>query len=250
MNPDPVHQKSTQPAAKIGTLWGIGLGPGDPQLLTLKAVKAIGLVDVIAYSAPDAADAPPSLARTIAAEWLTRGVPEYALRLPMVEPRHPAAAIYDRAAEDLAQYLQQGQSVGFLCQGDPLFYGSFIYVMNRLVERFPLEIIPGVSSLTAAAAAARFPLTGRTDRLSVVPATLGDDQIAQSLARDDAVVLIKLGKNLARIKALLERQGLMDRAIYVERATMSEQRIMPLVQVAGDRAPYFALILVRRMAVE
>lgn len=242
MNPSPIH--------KFGTLWGIGLGPGDPQLLTLKAVAAIGRVDVIAYSAPEGDAAPPSLARSIAAEWLNRGVPEYLLRLPMVESRHPAAAIYDRAAADLAEFLTSGKSVGFLCQGDPLFYGSFIYVMNRLAGRFPLEIIPGVSSLTAAAAAAQFPLTGRMDRLSVVPATLDDEQIAQSLTRDEAVVLIKIGKNFARIKSLLASLGMTDRAVYVERATMSEQKILPLSQVTADRAPYFALILVRQRGVE
>ncbi|MCX8501419.1 MAG: precorrin-2 C(20)-methyltransferase [Alphaproteobacteria bacterium] len=234
--------------ASLGRLWGIGLGPGDPQLLTLRAVAMIRAVDVIAYTAPEGLGE--SFARSIAAAWLDRGVPEYALRLPMTLSRHPAGQVYDRAARELAEYLDRGQSVGFLCQGDPLFYGSFIYLMNRLAGKYPLEIIPGVSSLTAAAAAARFPLAGRSDCLTVVPAPLDDAVIRHKILSSEAVVLLKLGRHFSRIKALLEALGLVERAIFVERATMAEQRILPLSEVTLEQAPYFALILVRHAGVE
>src|SRR5438067_8424490 len=147
---------------KTGRLYGLGLGPGDRELVTLKALRLLRAAAVVAYAAPEEGD---SFARSIAAEWLDRDQEEIAIRFPM-RPSPPPAAIYDAAAARLAAVLDRGDDVAFLCQGDPLFYGSFAGIMTRLAPRHPVTVVPGVSSLTACAAAAGLPLVQRDDTLA------------------------------------------------------------------------------------
>src|SRR5579875_2599623 len=161
-----------------GRLYGLGLGPGDPELITLKAWRILRKAPIIAYPAPDDA---PSFARSIVARWLSPAQIEIAIRIPMEIVRFPAQAVYDRAAGELAGYLAAGRDVALLCQGDPLFYGSFMYLFGRLAERFPCAIVPGVSSLGACAAAAGFPIAARNDTLAVLPAGLSDDALVRRL---------------------------------------------------------------------
>jgi precorrin-2/cobalt-factor-2 C20-methyltransferase len=226
-----------------GTLHGVGVGPGDPELITLKALRVIQSADLIAYPAPETGD---SMARAIAAPHIPAGREEYPIRMPMVEARFPAQAVYDKAAEDLGAVLAAGRNVAVLCEGDPFFYGSFMYLFARLAERFPSEVIPGVSSLTACAAALQWPLVSRNDVLSVLPAPLPDEQLSARLEAADAAAIIKVGRHFGRVRALLESLGLSDRARYVERATMDNQRILPLDQVEDAGAPYFSMILVHK----
>jgi precorrin-2/cobalt-factor-2 C20-methyltransferase len=160
-------------------LYGIGVGPGDPELMTLKAVRLLAELPVIAYPTPDSGD---SAARAIAAQFIPSGRTEIAIRVPMRPGRMPVE-IYDEAAEQIAAHLHAGRDVGVLCEGDPFFYGSFMYLHDRLAGRFDCQVVPGVTSLTACAAASRRPLVRHDAVLTVVPATLPDAELEPPLAR-------------------------------------------------------------------
>jgi len=225
-----------------GVLYGVGVGPGDPDLITLKALKILRAVPVIAYLAADAAE---SLARAIAAPHLPGGQTEVVIRVPMRTDPTPGQAVYDRAAEELAAHLEAGRDVAVLCEGDPLLYGSFKYLLNRLAGRAEVRVVPGVTSLTAASAAALAPLASRNDALAVLPAPLEVEVLRERLRAADAAVIVKLGRHLPKVRAVLAELGLLERAVYVERVSMDGQRILPLAQVDGP-APYFSMILVPR----
>ncbi len=227
-----------------GTLYGLGIGPGDPELITLKALKRLQAVPVIAYPAPQEGD---SLARAIVAPHLDGAQREIAIRMPMVAARFPAQEVYDRAAEAIGGELEAGRDVAVLCEGDPFFYGSFMYLFGRMAERYPVEVIPGVSSLTACAAVLGAPLVARNDVLTVVPATLAADEIARRLSDGgEAAAIVKVGRNLEKVRGVLGELGLADQARYVEHATMASQKILPLAAVGKDAAPYFSMILVHK----
>ncbi|HEV8014543.1 MAG TPA: precorrin-2 C(20)-methyltransferase [Stellaceae bacterium] len=226
-----------------GQLYGLGLGPGDPELITLKAWRILRRAPVIAYPAPTDG---PSFARSIVAQWLSPAQLEIAIRVPMEIARFPAQEVYDRAAGEIAVQLDAGRDVALLCQGDPLFYGSFMYLFGRLGERFPCEIVPGVSSLGACAAAAGFPLAARNDTLAVLPAGLEDAELTRRLDACEAAAIIKLGRHFSRIRALLMRLGLAAHARYVERASLASERVLALDAVNPDDAPYFSMILLHR----
>jgi precorrin-2/cobalt-factor-2 C20-methyltransferase len=225
-----------------GTLYGLGIGPGDPELITLKALKCLQAVPVIASPAPQEGD---SLARSIVAPHLNGAQTEIAIRMPMVAARFPAQEVYDRAAEEIGGELEAGRDVAVLCEGDPFFYGSFMYLFGRMAERFPVEVIPGVSSLTACAAVLGAPLVARNDVLTVVPATLEAGEIKRRLSEGgEAAAIVKVGRNLEKVRAVLGDLGLADDARYVEHATMASQKILPLAAVGAEAAPYFSMILV------
>jgi precorrin-2/cobalt-factor-2 C20-methyltransferase len=226
-----------------GRVYGLGIGPGDPELITLKALRLLRAAPVVAYPAPTDA---PSFARAVAARWLVPSQIELVIRVPMEAARFPAQAVYDRAAEDIAGHVAEGRDVAVLCQGDPFFYGSFMYLFHRLAERVPVEVVPGVSSLGACAAAARRPLAAREDALLVLPASLGDDELARRLAAGDAIAVIKLGRHFVRLRALLQRLGLAAGAQYVERATLATGRVLPLDAVDPAAVPYFSMVLLHR----
>src|SRR6266567_6740842 len=225
-----------------GCLYGLGLGPGDPELVTLKALRLLRGAPVVAYPAPEDGD---SFARQIVTEWLDRGQREIAIRFPM-RPGPPPAAIYQAAAAQLAAILDAGDDIAYLCQGDPLFYGSFAGILTRLAARYRVAVVPGVSSLTACAAAASEPLVQRDETLSVIPASLPEDELAARLAQADAAVIIKLGRHFAKLRRVLARLGLLDGALYVERASLPNQRVAALATIDPASVPYFATALVRR----
>ena len=225
-----------------GCLHGLGLGPGDPELVTLKALRLLRAAPVVAYPAPDDGD---SFARRIVAEWLDRGQREIRVRFPM-RPGEPPAAIYDAAAKELAAVLDAGEDIAYLCQGDPLFYGSFAGILTRLAARYPVTVVPGISSLTACAAACLMPLVQRDATLSVIPASLAEDVLHRRLAGIDAAAIIKLGRHFPKLRRILADLGLLDGAIYVERASLPNQRIAALASIDPASVPYFATALVRR----
>ncbi|MDA4844666.1 precorrin-2 C(20)-methyltransferase [Hoeflea poritis] len=227
-----------------GTLYGLGVGPGDPELLTLKALRLLRACPVVAYPAPDTGQ---SFARSIASGYLSAEQTEYPIVVPMRIERFPAQDIYDVAARDLSRVLQDGQDVAVLCEGDPFFYGSFMYLYERLAGRFPCEIVPGVSSVMAGAAALGRPLAARNDVLTVIPGPLPDSEISDRLAAADAVAIIKIGRHFKRIRTLLEREGLTGSAGYLERISLAQERILPLAEAEGS-APYFSMILVYKGA--
>lgn len=229
-----------------GTVYGIGVGPGDPELITLKALRILRDVPVIAYPAPFSdGELGDSFARSIIAQFLTGGQREIAIGVPMVPDRFPAQDVYDRAAREIGDELAARRDVAVLCQGDPFFYGSFMYLFARLATRFPVEIVPGVSSLTACAAASRSPLAGREETLTVIPAILGEAALERRLAGVEAAAIIKLGRHFAKVRDVLARLGLAERAHYIERASLPDQRILPLAEIDAAAVPYFAMILLR-----
>lgn len=226
-----------------GTVYGVGVGPGDPELITLKALRLLRAAPVLAYPAPDIGD---SLARAIVASHLPGGQIEIVIRTPMETARFPAQEVYDRAALEIAGHIATGRDVAVLCQGDPFFYGSFMYLFGRLAETCRVEVVPGVSSLTACAAALGAPLAARNDVLTVIPAPLAEDDIAARLMATDAAAIIKIGRHVDKVRRVVERLDLAPHARYIERATLAGQRILPLAEIATGEAPYFSLVLVHR----
>lgn len=226
-----------------GCLYGIGVGPGDPELLTLKGLRLLRSVAVVAYPAPETGD---SLARSIVAPHLTGNQVEIAIRMPMQVARFPAQEVYDLAATEIAAHLTDGRDVAVLCEGDGFFYGSFSFLYARLAERFPVQVVPGVSSLTACAAAAGAPLVTRNDILRVVPAPLPEAEIEAQIAGAEAVAIMKLGRHFDKVAKVIDRLGLTEKARYVEHATMADQRVVHMAHVDPSSVPYFSMILIHK----
>ncbi len=226
-----------------GTLYGLGIGPGDPELITVKALRILKAAPVIAYPAPEQGE---SLARAIVAPLLPGGQSEVAIRMPIELARFPAQEVYDRAAAELGAHLGAGRDVAALCEGDPFFYGSFMYLFARMADRFPVEVVPGVSSLTACAAVLGAPLAARNDVLAVIPAPLAPAALKARLQEVEAAAIIKVGRHFAKVRQVLAELELSESARYVEHATMGSQKILPLDQVAEGAVPYFSMILVHR----
>lgn len=225
-----------------GRLYGLGLGPGDPELVTLKALRLLRAAVVVAYPAPEGGE---SFARSIVAEWIAPMQREIAFRFPM-RPGPPPTEIYDTAAAAIAAELDQGHDVAFLCQGDPFFYGSFAPIFTRLAPRYRAEVVPGVSSFVACAAAAATPLVQRDETVTVVPATLPEAELVRRLADCDSAAIIKLGRHAEKLRRVLGALELLDGAIYIERASQSRERVAPFAEIDPASVPYFAMALVRR----
>lgn len=226
---------------KTGTLYGVGLGPGDPDLMTVKAHRLICSAKVVAYPAPDDGE---SFARSIAAHIIPDDAREIPIIVPMRVERYPAKDVYDRAAEEIGAALSAGEDVVTLCEGDPFFYGSFMYLYERLSGSYPCEIVPGVTSLTACAARLGRPLTARNDVLTVIPGPLADEEISARIEAAGAIAIMKVGRHLERLKRLISGLGLLGHAGYVERATLASEKAMPLAEVNDASAPYFSMILI------
>lgn len=225
-----------------GQLFGLGLGPGDPELVTLKALRLLRAAAVVAYPAPEGGE---SFARSIVAEWIAPAQREIAIAFPM-RPGPRPTQIYDAAAATIAAELERGQDVAFLCQGDPFFYGSFAPIFSRLAPRYRVEIVPGVSSLVACAAAAATPLVQRDETVTVIPATLPEAEIVRRLADCDSAAIVKLGRHAEKLRRVLDVLGLLHEAIYVERASQTRERIARFAEINPASVPYFAMALVRR----
>lgn len=223
-----------------GTLYLVGVGPGDPELLTLKAVRILASVPVVAY--PQKAGEP-SLALAIAGAHIGPGSEHLPAQIPMSPERAPAQAAYDTLAGQILERLGRGVSVAYLCEGDPLFYGSAMYLSARIAAHATVEVVPGVTSLTAAAAAIPRPLAARNEVLKVLPAPLPDERLRAELEHTEAAAIIKVGRHFGRIARLLAETGHAESAVVVERATTGEERVTPLSAFGADDRPYFSIIL-------
>ena len=227
-----------------GTLFGVGLGPGAPDLMTLRAARLIETASVVAY--PTLAGGA-SFARAIAADLIPTDAVEIVMDVPMTVERAPAQAAYDLGAAEVATHLNEGRDVVCLCEGDPFFYGSFMYIFARLSEEFDVQVVPGVTSVTACAATAGMPLAARNERLTVLPGPLPEDELRDRIAGAESVVIMKVGRHMAKIRSVIDALGLTDRAVYVERATLPQEVVLPLAK-APEKAPYFSMILLTKGA--
>lgn len=227
-----------------GTLYGVGLGPGDPELITLKAARLVENATTIAYPTLAGGD---SFARAIAADLIGKGVREIRMDVPMTTAREPAQAAYDAGAAEIAEVLETGEDVVCLCEGDPFFYGSFMYLNARLAGKFTVKVIPGVTSITACAAVSGKPLVARNERLTVLPGPMDQATLRKRIAGAEAVAIMKVGRHLPKLRAVIADLGLTDAATYIERATLPEQIVLPLSQ-APEKAPYFSMILLTKGA--
>ena len=232
-----------------GVLHGIGVGPGDPELLTLKALRLLKAAPVVAYFV---AKGKKGNAFGIVEEHLEAQQERMPLVYPVtteaLEPPLSYEAIiadfYDGAAEMVSRHLDAGRDVAVICEGDPFFYGSYMYLHDRLAARYDAQVVPGVCSMLGGAAVLGVPLVYRNQSLAVLSGVLPEDELRRRLADADAAVVMKLGRNFDKVRRVLGELGLARRALYVERATMSNQRIVPLDEVDPMASPYFSLLVV------
>ena len=232
-----------------GTLYGIGVGPGHARYLTLRAAGLIRSVDLLASFAKAGHE---SQSRTVAAPLIATGRDELRLAYPVTTEvpvtdasySRRIAAFYAESCGVIAAALRQGRSVGVLSEGDPFFYGSFMHLWRRLAGEFPVEVVPGVTGMSGAWTRAGAPITWGDDILTVLPATLDEAVLAARLAQTDAAVVLKLGRHLAKVRRAMSAAGCIERAIYVERATMPGERVISLAEFRGQCAPYFSMVIV------
>jgi precorrin-2/cobalt-factor-2 C20-methyltransferase len=232
-----------------GRLIGVGVGPGDPELVTLKALRSLKAADVVAHFAKEGNE---SHARAVVAELLRPDVRELPLRYPVTTEmaKHTRAyqiairTFYENSAAAVAEHLDAGSVVAVICEGDPLFYGSYMHLHVRLSGRYPTEVIAGVTGMSGCWSSVGTPIAQGDDVLTVLPGTLPEVELERRIADTDAAVVMKIGRHLPKVRRALARTGRIDRAIYVERATTANAMVMPLRDKHGDRAPYFALVLV------
>lgn len=232
-----------------GTLHIVGVGPGDPELVTLRAARILGQVPSYAFFAKRGR---PGHARGIAAPHLNASAEElrfeypFTTEIPVGESRYGEgmAAFYEGCAAVLEARLSAGQDVALLCEGDPFLYGSAMYLFDRLRTRFPVEVTPGITAMSGCWSRAGAPMVHGDDILSVLPATMPAAELTEALRRCDAAVVMKLGRNLPKLRAVLAELGLTGRAIYAERGTMAAEMILPLAERDDSPAPYFSLVLI------
>lgn len=231
-------------------LFGVGLGPGDPDYMTVRARDIIASADRLVHfckkgsrgnarATADAVIAPDPEREIVLAFPVTTEA-----KVGEEAYDGPIAAFYDEAAEQLAGEMAAGRSVAVLCDGDPFFYGSFMHLWRRLAHRFPTEVVPGVTGMAGAWVRAEAPITWGDDVMTVLPGTLAEAELVRRLKDTDAAVIMKLGRNLPKVRRALEAAGLLGRAIYVERATMAGQVVTRLANKPDDTAPYFSMVLV------
>lgn len=232
-----------------GMLYGVGLGPGDPELMTLKAARILREADVIVYFSKAGKR---GHAHSIAAEALQPHQEEIALiypvttELPATDPRYEAqiTKFYETSCTQLSEPLSAGKKLAVLCVGDPFFYGSFMHLYRRLSEQFPCQVVPGITAMSGCWTNAHAPITWGDDILTVLPGTLGSAALVERLRATDAAVIMKIGSNFPKIRHAIEQAGLLARAIYIEYGTMHAERIMPLAEKIDTPAPYFSLIII------
>jgi precorrin-2/cobalt-factor-2 C20-methyltransferase len=232
-----------------GRLIGVGTGPGDPELLTLKAVRALAEADVVTHFAKRNSN---GNARAIVGAHMKPGVIELPLHYPVtteIDKDHAdykaqILSFYEESAAKVAAHLSVGRTVAVLSEGDPLFYGSYMHLHVRLAHRFPTEVIPGVTAMSGCWSATGQPIVQGDDVLSVLPGTMSEFELTRRLSDTDAAVIMKVGRNLPKIRRSLQAAGRLENAVYVERGTMANGASIRLADKADDRAPYFSIVLV------
>ena len=236
-------------SAASGTLYGIGVGPGDPELISLKAARILKSAPVIALFAKrgNSGNALRIVEGLLAVDTILLRL-DYPVttELPETDPAYRATlvAFYDDCTARLAAHLDEGRDVAVPCVGDPFFYGSYAHLHERLAGRYPCEVIPGITAMSGCWTRTGRPMICGDDALAVLSGTMDGAELAERLKACEAAVIMKVGRNLPKIRSALSAAGILDRAIYVERATTPEERIVNLADKLDDEAPYFGIVLV------
>ncbi|MFM9271244.1 precorrin-2 C(20)-methyltransferase [Halomonas elongata] len=231
-----------------GTIHGVGLGPGSQDLMSVRADRLIRGASHVAYFRKKGRT---GHARTIVEGMLADDAVELPMEYPVTteipfdDPRYNEwlAAFYERQVAQLAEIAEAGEDVVVLCEGDPFFYGSFMHLYTRLQGRVPVAVVPGITGMSAAWTATGRPVTWGDDVLTVLMATLPEATLVERIARTDALVVMKIGRHLDKLRRALASAGREDEAWLIEYAAMAEERIVPLCDVGG-RVPYFSILLI------
>ncbi|MDG3039759.1 precorrin-2 C(20)-methyltransferase [Roseicyclus marinus] len=232
-----------------GTIYGVGLGPGDPELMSVRADRLVRNATHIAYFRKAGR---PGRSRTIVEGMLRPDVVEIAMEypvtteIPLDDPAYAEslAGFYEEVAEDIRKTARTGADIVVLCEGDPFFYGSFMHLYTRVRDHLPVYVVPAITGMSAAWTATGIPITWGDDVLCVLLGTMSEEDLAQRMAAADAIVVMKVGRNLPKVRRALAQAGKADQAWLVECASMDEERALPL-RDAGDRAaPYFSIVIV------
>lgn len=249
-------KKTSANKTAAGTFYGVGVGPGDPELLTLKALRIIQQCALITYLRSDRSDSATQnktqgMARDIASAAVASAThpeqKEYAITMPMCETRAVANAVYDDAALAIANHLEHGQDVVFLCQGDPFFFGSFAYLYERLNGRYPIEIVPGVTSINASSALSGKPLSLQAENLAIISGRRCAQDILHTLSHFDNVAIMKPGRRRAELLQLIAQAGRTQDSCYIEYAGHKNQKIVyDIASLNAQPGPYFSLFLINR----
>ena len=235
-------------STSFGTLFGVGVGPGDPELLTLKALRIIQAAPVVCV--PQSESSTDSYALGIVRQYLDKDKQEILrLSFPVDDPEG-AAGVWRSGADTLAHRLYRGQDVAFVTEGDPMLFSTFSYVLEAITAghpSIPVEIVPGVSSVMAAAASSRVPLATHGQRLAVLPAVSGIDDLSQAIASYDTIVLMKVNRELLQILDNLETLGLASKSVYVRRVTTAAEKVVhDVTKLTQEDIDYFSLLIVKR----
>ena len=232
-----------------GTIFGLGLGPGEPDLMSVRADRMLRQARHIAYFRKAGK---PGQARQIVAGLLAEDVVEFPMEypvtteIPLEDPAYNDALgpFYADCARHLRALSDQGCDVVVLCEGDPFFYGSFMHLYTRLRDTNPVQVVPAITGMSGAWTATGQPITWGDDVLTVLMGTLPEAELARYMADTDALVVMKIGRNIDKVRRALETAGRMDRAWLVEYATMPGQKVMRLAEAEGRVTPYFSIVLV------
>lgn len=224
-----------------GILTGVGVGPGDPQLMTLRAAETVQNAHCVAWMATSPGQ---SRARDVALAWIPESARKLEFVLPMVLDPEPAERVYDAAASQIGHELRAGRNVACLCEGDPMFYGSFMYLHARLNSAYPIRVVPGVPSIAAASATLRMPLAAREDRFAAVPASLDEVAICAAIRSFETIAFLKVGRHLPRLRRILQSCGVASKATFIENASLANERVSALTD-APDSASYFSMVVLR-----
>lgn len=236
-------------AGETGTIFGVGLGPGDPELMSVKADRLIRSARHLAYFRKAGK---PGQARRIVDGMVSAQAMEHAMEYPVTtevalsDPAYNAALepFYADCVARLLALARSGEDVVVLCEGDPFFYGSFMHLHARLQALVPVEVLPAATGMSGAWTATGMPITWGDDVLTVLMATLPEAELARRMADTDALVVMKIGRNMQKVRRALAIAGRLTEAWVVEFATMPQQRVMKLIELEDGAAPYFSIVLV------
>ena len=232
-----------------GTVWGLGLGPGDPDLMSVRAARLLGAAKHVAYFRKAGRK---GHARSIVEGLLPADAIEFAMEypvtteIPVTDPAYNQmlSGFYAECADNLAGLAARGEDVVVLCEGDPFFYGSFMHLHSRLRDSVPVQVVPAITGMSAAWTATDMPITWGDDVLTVLPATLPEDELARRIAGSDAVVVMKIGTNMPKLRAALAQAGRVAETWLVQYASQPGERVVKLTDADEARMPYFTIALI------